>query len=66
MSPDAPCPECGRITAFHDEEMEGVDDGSVVCATCHLMVVESAFVLEIASGEHDHLIPNEEDEEDHT
>lgn len=62
MSPDAECPSCHKIRAFHDDEMEGLEEGLVICAECGLEVIETAFTLEVLRGEHDHLAPKQDDD----
>jgi transcription initiation factor TFIIIB Brf1 subunit/transcription initiation factor TFIIB len=65
MSPELPCPSCGAITQFADSEVEGVEDGSVVCLSCRAVITETAFVIEVMAGKHDALVEKilEEDEE---
>lgn len=62
MSPEMPCPDCGKIVDFHDEEVEGVEEKSIVCPTCRMHITEAAFIFEMAMGEHDHLLPEEDDD----
>ena len=62
MSPEAPCPECGKIVDFHEDEMEEVEDGIALCAECGMRVVENAFVAEVFAGEHDDLVEEIEQE----
>ena len=64
MSPMRACPECGVPTAFHEDELEGVEGGSAVCPTCGLRAAENAFFFEIIEGRHDQLIPELSEEAD--
>lgn len=59
------CPGCKRRVEFHDDEAEGVKEGGVFCLECTAKRAHDAFVMEIIAGEHDHLVPelNEEEED---
>lgn len=63
MSPEAPCPRCGKPTQFHDDEMEGVEDGSGACMQCRLELTESGYIMGIAMGVIEP--PELEEEEEH-
>lgn len=60
MSPDAECPSCGKIRAFHDDEMQDLEEGLLVCLECKFMVIPNEIVGDILTGE----IPLREEEED--
>lgn len=50
MSPEAPCPRCGRKTDFHEDEMEDVEMGAAYCVECRMKIAEDAYILGIAMG----------------
>lgn len=56
MSPKAKCPKCGRNKLFHDDELEGVRAGEILCATCSLDNAFNEFLLEVLDGKHSALI----------
>jgi hypothetical protein len=51
MSPDAECPNCHRIRAFHDDEMEDLEEGLTVCTECQMAVAINTVVGDILTGE---------------
>lgn len=56
MSPEEVCPECGKLRLFHEDEMEGVREGTVVCTKCSLEHEYYVFLGEVLDGEHPQLI----------
>jgi NAD-dependent SIR2 family protein deacetylase len=56
MSPDAPCPRCGKIVAFHEDEMDDLEDGIAVCPACGLEIEYAVFFGEVLGGKHPELI----------
>lgn len=56
MSPEEKCPKCGKMRMFHEDELEGVWDGEVVCAECALEEGYYVFLGEVLAGEHKQLI----------
>lgn len=52
MNPIMPCPQCGRDTDFHEDEVEGVADGRNICMRCGMELEAANFVLEVVAGEH--------------
>lgn len=63
MSPTGPCPYCGKEFTFHEDEVEGVADGSVVCLDCGMEVAMNAWITDVIAGEAE-LPPLDEDEEE--
>jgi hypothetical protein len=60
MSPIRPCPICQKDTNFHPDEPEE----SAFCLDCGMETAKAAFILEMAAGEHNHLIQDEEQEDE--
>lgn len=56
MSPDAPCPRCGKVKPFHKGELEGVRAGEVLCVECSLETTFNEFLAEVLEGKHPKLI----------
>lgn len=66
MNPRMACPQCGKPTDFHDDEVEQVEDGRAICLQCGLELAEANMVLEIVAGQHPELVEQilAEDEEE--
>ena len=56
MNPVMPCPQCGKDTNFHEDEVEGVEDGRNICLQCGLDLEEANMVLDIVAGKHPELV----------
>lgn len=56
MNPIRACPQCGKPTNFHEDELEGVEDGRNICLQCGLELEEANMVLEIVAGKHPELV----------
>lgn len=52
MNPVLACPQCGKDYDFHQDEVEGVADGSSICLQCGMTLAEANFILEVVAGEH--------------
>lgn len=65
MNPILACPQCGKPTDFHDDEVEKVEDGSAICLQCGLELEEANMVLDIVAGKYPDLVQQilEEDDE---
>lgn len=55
MSPDAPCPKCGKTVSFHDDEMKGVRKGTALCMNCTFEHQYNVFLVEVLQGKHPEL-----------
>lgn len=62
MSPEGICPNCGNKVVFHEDEMEGVKAGTVVCTECGLERQYHEFLAEVLDGKHPELIQQIEEE----
>lgn len=47
MSPLLECPHCKELFNFHDDELDGVADGSVVCMSCQFETALNAWWFEL-------------------
>lgn len=68
MNPIMACPQCGKPTDFHEDEVEGVEDGRNICLQCGMELEEANFVLDVVAGKHpefvERMLNDEEEEED--
>lgn len=56
MSPEETCPKCGKKRLFHEDELEGVRAGEIVCTECALEQGYNTFLGEVLAGEHQELV----------
>lgn len=56
MNPIRPCPQCGKDTDFHEDELEQVADGRAICLQCGMELTEANMVLDIVAGKHPELV----------
>lgn len=56
MSPEEICPKCGNKRMFHEDELEQVRAGEIVCMECALDQGYHEFLGEVLGGEHKELI----------
>ena len=56
MNPIRPCPQCGKDTDFHEDELEGLEDGRTICLQCGLELTEANMILDIVAGKHPELV----------
>lgn len=65
MNPVRPCPGCGKDFNFHEDELEGVEDGRSICLDCGMELEMSWWVLDVVAGRIDvsHLLEDEEEDD---
>lgn len=56
MNPIRPCPHCGKDVDFHEDELEGLRDGTTICLECGFEMEQTRMILEIAHGHHPELV----------
>lgn len=64
MNPIMACPQCGKPTDFHEDEVEQVEDGRAICVQCGFALEEANFIIDVVAGKHPDFVENMNKEEE--